>query len=392
VTHDWRDHAQTLAAAATHPLSRWRPIIAAFPRHIFIPRWFEPAGDGRWAAHDGRADPKEWMRAAYRDRSVVTRIGAHHADRTRPGATVRGLPTSSATLPGLLVKMYRHALLGDGLDILDAGTGSGYGAALLTTRFGDRVRSGDIDPYLVEIAALRCREAGRPIHAEVFDLTAELPAEFDRIVGTFSVPHVPASWVRGLRPGGRVVVTLADTGLILVLDKQDDGTLRGVTSWERAGFMVARHDDGRYADDPGRELARTGTGDVRRSPFPLVNVEQGWPLSSTFNLENPGVRHDFIDDGDEGDGDGTRMALMWAGDGSWARAESHRGDNPIVTQGGPRRLWDALDAVRIRWLREGDLPCYGAQVRVDPDGTTTLRRGRGARAWQAVLEPAPSAG
>jgi hypothetical protein len=251
------------------------------------------------------------------------------------------------------------------------------------------VLSGDVDPYLGETAALRGREAGLSIRAEAFDVTGELPADFDRIIGTFSVPHVPASWVRALRPGGRVVVTLIDTGIILVLDKQDDGTLRGVTSWERAGFMAARHDDGahHHDGDEGREPALTGTGGTHTSPFPLVDVAQGWPLWSTFNLENPGVRHDFTDDGN-----GTRRAVMWADDGSWARAESRDGEAATITQGGPRRLWNTLDAVRTRWLREGDLPCYGAQAMVEPDGTTTLWRGRGASAWKVVREPPPQGG
>jgi protein-L-isoaspartate O-methyltransferase len=378
---DWQHKARILADTVTHPLSRWRPVIAGIPRHVFVPRWFERDGDGGWVARDGQADSEEWARAAYSDRSVVTRIGADHADKTEPGTAVRGQPTSSATLPGLLVKMYRHAMLGDGLDILDAGTGSGYGAALLTTRFGDRVRSGDVDPYLVEAAALRCRKARIPIRAEAFDVTGELREEFDRIVVTFSVPHVPASWVKALRPGGRVVVTLTDTGLILVLDKQDDGTLQGVTAWDRAGFMAARRDDGAHIADEGRELARTGSGDIHTPRFPLLDVTQAWPLWSTFSLEYPGVQHDFTDDGD-----GTRRALMWSGDGSWARAESHDGDT-TVTQGGHRRLWDALDAIRERWLHEGDLPCHGARVRVEPDGTTTLWRGRGAWAWKVALEP-----
>lgn len=382
----WQHHAKALADAVAHPLSRWRPVVAEMPRHVFIPRWYEKAQGGGWIAHDGRADPREWARAAYRDRTCVTRIGAVHADTIEPGTTVRGHPTSSATLPGLLLTMYRHAMLGDGLDILDAGTGSGYGAALLTARFGARVRSCDIDSYLVEVAEQRCRAAGTPIRAEAFDVTGELPAGFDldRIVGTFAVPHVPASWVRALRPGGRVVVTLADTTLILVLDKQDDGTLSGGTAWDRAGFMVARHDDGAYHGDKRREVALIGAGDVHTSPFPLVDVTRGWPLYSTFNLENPGVRHDFTDDGE-----GTRRALIWADDGSWARAESRDGAAPIVTEGGPRRLWEALDAVRERWLRDGDLPCYGARATVDPDGTTTLWRGHGAGAWKAVRRPEP---
>lgn len=379
---DWQHHAGTLADTVTHPLSRWRPVVAGVPRHVFVPRWFAPDGDGAWVAADGPADPQGWARVAYRDRTVVTRVGADHADEAEAGTILRGHPTSSATLPGLLLQMYRHAMLGDDLDILDAGTGSGYGAALLAARFGDRVLSGDVDPYLVDAAVTRCREAGVPVRGEAFDVTGELPGEFDRIVGTFAVPHVPASWVGALRPGGRVVVTLSDTGIILVLDKQDDGTLLGVTAWDRAGFMAARRDDGTNEGDEGRERALTCAGDVRTAALPLVDVRQGWPLWSTFNLENPGVRHDFVDDDS-----GTRRALMWSDDGSWARAESRDGELPTVAQGGPRRLWDALDGVRERWLREGDLPCYGARVKVEPDGATVLWRGRGSWAWKVVREP-----
>jgi protein-L-isoaspartate O-methyltransferase len=384
---DWQQHARNLAATVAHPVSRWRSVIAKVPRHVFVPRWFEVVDDGGWMARDGMVDQREWARVAYSDRTVVTMVGAVHADEVECGTTTNGHPTSSATLPGLLITMYRYAMLADGLDILDAGTGSGYGAAVLTTRFGDRVLSGDVSPYLVEAAARRCRDVGMPIRAEAFDVTGDLPQEFDRIVATFSVPHVPGSWVKALRPGGRLVVTLTDTGLILVLDKQDDGTLRGCTAWDRGGFMAARRADGAFdhKDDVqhvGRELARTGTGDVHTSPFPLVDVAQGWPLWSTFNLENPGVRHHFGDDGD-----GVRRALLWADDGSWARAEARDGEAVTITQGGPRRLWDALDAIRERWLREGDFPCYGARARVEPDGTTTLWRGGGAWAWRVVREP-----
>ena len=43
-----------------------------------------------------------------------------------------GLPTSSSTMPGLVVTMDRHATLADDNDVLDVGTGSGYGYGLLT--------------------------------------------------------------------------------------------------------------------------------------------------------------------------------------------------------------------------------------------------------------------
>lgn len=44
----------------------------------------------------------------------MTRLGPHHADRAEPDAPVPGRhPTSSSTLPGLRVTMYRHAMITD---------------------------------------------------------------------------------------------------------------------------------------------------------------------------------------------------------------------------------------------------------------------------------------
>ena len=43
-------------------------------------------------------------------------------------------------------------------------------------------------------------------------------------------------------------------------------------------------------------------------------------------------------------------------DGSWARATGAGDDTPTVHQGGPRRLWDILDGIRLDWLRDGSLP------------------------------------
>ena len=54
---------------------------------------------------------------------------------------------------------------------------------------------------------------------------------------------------------------------------------------------------------------------------------------------------------------------------------------PVIHQAGPRRLWNDLDSLRERWLRDGSLPAYGSTVAITPDGTITFTRGR----WQAIL-------
>lgn len=69
------------------------------------------------------------MDAAYGTwETLVTRVGPVHADHAEQDTTYQGWPTSSATLPYLVIAMYRHARIYDGADVLDVGTGPGYGA------------------------------------------------------------------------------------------------------------------------------------------------------------------------------------------------------------------------------------------------------------------------
>ena len=195
---NWEPRAAQLAAAVTHPASRWRPAVTAVPRHLFTPRWWAWAAPGPglwhdiWELRDGLASPAAWLDAAYADRSLVTQVGPLHADHASPDSRPEGLPTSSATLPGLLVQTYRHAIIRDGADVLDIGTGSGYGTALLCHRLTDRhVTSIDVDEYLTKAAAERLGSIGMQPHVAAVDATGPLPGAYDRIVSTVAVRPIP---------------------------------------------------------------------------------------------------------------------------------------------------------------------------------------------------------
>jgi protein-L-isoaspartate O-methyltransferase len=381
---NWKPHAERLAGTAARSASRWHPVIASVPRHAFVPRWWKRAAPGplwhdTWELREGPADPDAWMTAAYADTSLITQVGGQHADHARPGDTPAGLPTSSATLPGLLVQMYRHAMISDGMDVLDVGTGSGYGTALLAARLGDtRVTSIDVDDYLTEAAADRLSIAGLHPKVHACDATGELPGDYDRIVSTVAVRPVPASWLAALRPGGRLVTTLTGTSLIITADKTPDGGATGRTEWDRAGFMHTRTGPACPSGtlERFREI-RDAEGDaITTGRFPVVNVTQAWDLYSTLGVAIPGISHHY----EETPG-GTRTAWMLHPDGSWARATADGDQAPVIHQSGARRLWDILDELRRDWLRDGSLPAYGAKVTINPDGSMHLTRGR----WNAEI-------
>ncbi|WP_031507806.1 hypothetical protein [Streptomyces megasporus] len=376
---NWTPHAERLAADVTHPISRWRPAVAATPRHLFVPRWWHPNGDG-WELRNGPADLEAWAAAAYSDAgSLVTRVGHLHADHARLGDQPTGLPTSSSTHPSLVVRMLRHGMLTDTSDLLIVGTGSGYSTALACARLGQhRVASVDVDGYLVHAATERLAAAGWAPTVAAVDATGLLPGAYDRIVSMVAVRPVPASWLAALRPGGRLVTTLENMPVIITADKTDDGGAAGRVEWDRAGFMRVRHG---HDYPPGLAARLTTLRDregehVSTGRYPVLDVMEAWDVWSMLELDEPGIEHHF-----EIGPDRRRTAWMLHPDGSWARATAIWTDPPQVYQSGPRRLWDTLEKIRTRLNTEGGLPVYGAQVRIDPDGTVHFSRGR----WHAQL-------
>ncbi|MFB4267112.1 methyltransferase domain-containing protein [Nonomuraea sp. GTA35] len=376
--HSWKDHARHLADTTAPPGSRWRELVARTPRHPFVPRWWAHTADG-WKLRVGSDGHDRWLATAYRDWTLVTRVADVHADHAEPGACLRGSPTSSSTLPGLLVSMFRHASLDSRSTVLDVGTGTGYGTALLCARVGHtKVTAIDVDGYLTEAAQRKLGEIGYRPTLLTADATGPIDWEGDRIIATVGVRPIPPSWLLGLKPGGRLVTTIAGTSLIITADKQENGGAAGRVEWDRAGFMRTRAG----ADYPARDLtvldrARTEEGEqVEASPYPVLDVVEAWDVDTMLELVAPGIEHRFVTYDSKPD----QIALMAHEDGSWARAEERDG-KVIVHQGGPRRLYDLLDRVREYWLRAGELPIRGAKVTISPAGVITLKRGN----WTATI-------
>lgn len=384
IDREWREHAKQLADMLALPDSRWHDPIASTPRHVFVPRWFERHPDGGWSVHVGASDPDRWVKTAYfQTSSVITKVGPHHADHTEVGQIVEGRQTSSATNPWLALQMYRAARIHPGCgDVLDVGTGSGYGTATLSALMGaEHVTSIDVDPYLTKIAGERLAAIERAPRIITGDATGPLDWEGERIVAMVAVPAIPASWLTALKPGGRLAVNIAGTMITVTARKMPDGTGWGRVEFDRGGFMRTRGPD----DFPPShvadvfDMATRFHGETRMSVFPVIDVGNAPELSSVLTLTRPGIAWQY-----EITAQGWAVAILAHPDGSWARAEGHLGAPATIRQGGPHRLWDTLDRIRSEWLTNGYLRLHGAEVRIQPDGETRFTSGP----WSLTLPPA----
>ncbi|MER5950238.1 methyltransferase domain-containing protein [Streptomyces sp. NPDC001904] len=375
----WEPNARSLANTVARHDPAWRFAVSRTPRHLFVPQWWEQAGDG-WRLRTDEGSPRAHLAAVYRDSTLVTQVDDHHADDATEGDILTtGTPTSSSTLPSLILSMYRHAAIDDDSRILLT-TGTGYGTALACSRLGSaQVTSIDIDARLVDVATTRLATLGMKPRVLQCDITGpELPDQVDRIVSTVSVPSIPASWLQALSPQGRLVTTIAGTGLILTADKTPDGGAHGCIEWDRAGFMRARHGTG-YDQLPDGlwKDAENGDGDRQLvSRYPLLYPPDAWDVMSMMELQSPGIEYRRTET------DGVRTVWLLHPDGSWARASTDGFLNsPTVQEAGPQQLWSRLERIRDRLNREGALPLYGATVQITPDGATTLSRGN----WKHTL-------
>ena len=327
---------------------------------MFVPRWWQWIDPGGWTACDGAADGQRWMNAAYADRTLVTRLGPVHADHAgRPTTRAGGLPHRLRS-PAWSCRCTGTPASPTAADILDVGTGSGYGCALLARRLGDhRVTSVDVDDHQVKAAAERLAGIGLHPDIAVRDATGLLPGSYDRIVSMMSVAPIPASWLAALRSGRPSGHCAGRTGLIVTADKTPDGGAAGRTEWDRAGFMAARSGP----DYPPRLLdefpgAREADGEqVSIGRYPVLRISSAWELWSMLGVTVPGVQDHY-----EVSADGERTAWLLHPDGSWTRAAGTAVGLPVVHQSGsapavghggryPLRLAAGRQAARLRSRR-----------------------------------------
>ncbi len=306
------------------------------------------------------------MSAAYSDTTLVTRAGALHADHAEDGQSGNGEPTSSSTMPGLVVTMLRLLDVQPGMSAVDVATGSGYSAALLSQALGsDAVLSVDVDPYLTEAARQRLAALGIHSRIETVDATGPLPADgFDRLVAMVSARGIPASWLAAVRPGGRLVTTIANTSLMVIAEKHADGTATGRLAAEQGHFMTVRSAPDYPARLPeGYRHARTAEGEeVTKGRRPLPDWWNKPDLRTILELAVPNT---VVQTAER---DGQRMLWLFQEDGSWVRATATGDELPVIHQSGPRRLWAELEQAEARWDAAGRFDFQELTASFTPDG------------------------
>ncbi|MCB5170302.1 methyltransferase domain-containing protein [Streptomyces bambusae] len=195
-----------LTAAGVLADPAWRDAFAAVPRHLFVPYFFESRGAGHerlWGEDPDPARQARWLRGVYTDAPLATRV--------RDGELV-----SSSSQPSLMAKMLDALDVHDGQAVLEIGTGTGYNAALLCHRLGDRlVTTVDLEEEITETARAHLALLDRHPAVITGDGARGCPARapFDRIIATCTLPLVPYDWLGQCRPGARILAPVA-TGLI----------------------------------------------------------------------------------------------------------------------------------------------------------------------------------
>ncbi|KUL38559.1 methyltransferase [Streptomyces sp. NRRL F-4489] len=372
--------ADHLGAPVPAPL---RAALHAAPRHLFLPPllWLRD-GNGGYEPCDRAQDPERWWHAAYRDAPLVTQF------TELPDGDL--IPSSSASMPSMVIRMLRALEARPGQRVLEIGTGTGFNAALLSHLYGsENVTSVDIDPDLIHRAERALRTSGHRPSVRCADGAEGWPpaAPYDAIIATCAVRTVPRPWLDQTATGGRIV-TPWDTAWCnygtLIATKQPDGTAEGFLA-PYGSFMLIRSQQvdielHRDVLRPGQTPERSTT---RLSPWSVAGNDLN--AQAYVGLSVPGVWHSWDTEPDgPGPGTGAHTRLWLADDQatSWASVDydGHRTTTFAVSQYGPRNLWDEVTRAHAQYVSAGRPTLDRLRLHIHPEGPATRHEVRLATA------------
>ncbi|WP_433892244.1 ATP-grasp peptide maturase system methyltransferase [Streptomyces sp. CA-111067] len=358
----------------------WRRAVERVPRHRFVPGFFLPGnqltarGMSAWQPVTAATDHDRWLAACYADETLITQFDGEEPDWDQAAVREGGAPSSSATLPSLVVQMWQDADIAEGQDVLEVGTGTGYSTALACELLGaDHVTSIEVDPHRLDQAAAALFGLGHhPGLALADGLFGYRPgAPFDRIVAACSVRGLPAPWLAQTRPGGKILTTLGGWlhGHARVLATVDsDGTASGPLLPGTISFMAARSQQPPPFGNPlhWAALLSARSRPVRHSPGRITDpTEEAFFVRFLAQCAVPDAQ--LSDQGDIlylVDVISGSVAALTREEGTWR-----------VREGGSARLWEKVETVLDAYDSAGRPPPETFTLAVDPTGQRLLHPG-----------------
>jgi protein-L-isoaspartate(D-aspartate) O-methyltransferase len=211
--------------------------FAAIPRTHFISGFYQRLQTEkrenayRYVTRESVGE-EQWCRMIYQDTPLITQLGANN------------VPASSSSQPGLMGQMIDALQIRPGQRILEIGTGTGYNAAILAflTKSPHLVTTIDIEPRLVERAALSIEEAvGEGMHLVVGNGLQGVPeyGPYDYILVTGAYHTIPRAWLDQLAPGGTLLMDYHKHfgNVMLLMQKNQQGDITGQALPIHALFM-----------------------------------------------------------------------------------------------------------------------------------------------------------
>ncbi|MFJ3818142.1 ATP-grasp peptide maturase system methyltransferase [Streptomyces sp. NPDC090056] len=328
----------------------WRAAVERVPRHRFVPGFYlpadEPDGQGLtvWEPVTAELDYGRWLAAAYSDTTLITQFDGAEPDWKNPQVRHGGAPTSSSTLPSLVLWMWADADVAEGHTVLEIGTGTGYSTALACELLGSaNITSIEVDGHRLEQAAGALYGCGyTPTLAVADGLYGYWPeAPFDRIVAACSFRAVPLALLTQTRPGGKILLTLS--GWLygyarVLLTVGENGTAEGRLLPGTVSFMSARTHAAPVFGNPAHwaaGLPETGRT-ARHSPERIsAATEESFHLRFLAQCAVPDAQMTTV---------GDIVHLVDIADGS-AATLTPTGGRWEVREGGLVKLWERIERV-----------------------------------------------